>query len=271
MWLSDWLGSVPGRRLLGVPVIGICTMVSSPFKRMLLMGFLACVLLGHASAFEVEFYPLSIAPPTTNGAEARRISIAQFINELPRRNVYLKAESTMVKDHSHTVKAGLTLGDTQALFANMNGPGKLTVIDSVPVAPEMSATLSGDGFQFPSGSPPRQFVDPAKPTVWSWQVVPRRTGQLKLLLRVSVIVTMPGVNVESEYQVKEEEITVIVGLRGWLERIGSIIWAGLRWFLAAVGVLAMPAVWKHLKRRFRRSRKKKIKKAQAGNGRAADS
>ena len=101
--------------------------------------------------------------------------------------------------------------------------------------------------------------------------MPRRTGQLKLLLRVSVIVTMPGVNVESEYQVKEEEITVIVGLRGWLERIGSIIWAGLKWFLAAVGVLAMPTVWKHLKRRFRRSRKKKIKEAQAGNGRAADS
>lgn len=92
MWLSDWLGSVPARRLLGVPVIGICTMVSSPLKPMLLMGFLACVLLGHASAFEVEFYPLPIAPPTTNGAEARRISIGQFISELPRRNVYLNRD-----------------------------------------------------------------------------------------------------------------------------------------------------------------------------------
>src|ERR1035437_7007542 len=84
MWFSDWLGSVHAHRLLGMPVIGICTMVSSPLKPMLLMGFLASVLLGHASASEAEFYALLIAPPTTNGAEARRISIGQFIRELPR-------------------------------------------------------------------------------------------------------------------------------------------------------------------------------------------
>jgi hypothetical protein len=252
-------------------------------SRTILLAFLASTLFGHANAAGPEFFAVAVAAPTTNDAEIRhlvvrtdplsdrelaaleafqralkmqpaaetqRTSIAQFIQGLPRRNVYLKAENTMVRDRAHTVQAGLTLGDAQALATAMSGPGKLTVVDPVPVAPEMSATLSGDGFQVTSSSPPKQFVDPARPTLWQWQVVPTKTGKLKLLLRVAVVVTLPGLNTESEYQVKEQEIIVIVGFRGRLESILGSVWAVAKWFLVGIGGLALPEVWKRCKRLF---------------------
>ena len=209
------------------------------------MAFFVFVLLGRASTPDVTFYALAVLPPGTNGAaEIVRTSTSQFIENLPKRNVYLNAERQMTKDHTHTVEAGLTLGDTQVLFSAMNSPGKMNVIDPVPVAPEMSATLSGDGFQFPSGSRGRQFVDPVRPTIWSWQVVPTKTGELALLLRVSVVVTVPGLNIEREYAVKEQRVRVVVGLWGWVQRIGRIAWEVMRWVLALLGTLALPHLWK---------------------------
>jgi len=214
------------------------------------VGILALTLLGARNATAGVFYALPVAAPTSNEADGQRTSTAQFIQGLPRRNVYLRAENTMVKDRAHMVEAGLTLGDVQALATAMSGPGKLTVVDPVPVAPEMSATLSGDGFQVTSSSPAKQFVDPARPTVWRWQVVPTKTGRLKLILRVAVVVTSPGLNTESEYQVKEQEIIVIVGFRGWLESTLESVWAVARWFLVGIGGLLLPEAWKRWKRLF---------------------
>ena len=227
------------------------------------VGLLAFAWFGHASVPEVEFFAVAVAPPTTSGADTQRLSITQFIKGLPRRNVYLRAEREMVKDHAHMVEAGLTLGDKQELIAGMTGPGKLRVmIDPVPVAPEMSATLSGDGFQFPSGSPARQFVDSVRPTVWKWQVVPTKTGNLQLLLRVALVVTLPGVNMESEYQVKEQEVTVIVGVWGWVEWIGEQFLAVVKWVLVGLGALALPSVWKRLKTLFKFNKKKRSRPTQ---------
>src|ERR1035438_348127 len=68
------------------------------------VGFLASALLGRASAADVDFFALVVAAPTSNEAETQRSLIAQFIQGLPRRNVYLRAEPTMVRGQEHTVQ-----------------------------------------------------------------------------------------------------------------------------------------------------------------------
>jgi hypothetical protein len=234
-----------------------------------MLGFAS---LANSEGFEIELFAIAAVPPTTNIAETQRITITQYLADLPKREVYLRVEREMVKDRPHSVSAGLTLGSAQELIKDLSGAGDIQIIDSAgPVAPEMSATLSGEGFQFPSGSPPRQFVDSARPTTWKWQVVPTKTGKLKLLLRVAVIVTLPGVNVEKEYQVKEQEVTVIVGLWGWAQWIGEIFLAGIKWLLVGLGAFMLPSLWKRLKscwkgfRRFVKFRKqKRTKRRQTG-------
>lgn len=235
-----------------------CEMTLSWVRVLCLIVLLTCCM----RAGPADFYAISIEPPTTNShfdnvsatmppPEVQRLSIGQFIRELPRRNVYLKAEETTVENNAHTVEAGLTLGDAAILFVEMNGPGKLRVIDSIPVAPQMAATLSGDGFAFPSHSNERQFVDPSRPCVWRWQVVPTKTGLLRLILRVSVVVTTDGVNVESEYQVKEQPITVVVGWKGRIELALDWTWAVLKFILVPLGGLTATRIWRHRRATWR--------------------
>lgn len=112
-------------------------------------------------------------------------------------------------DQAAVIAAGQTI--TEALIEGLEISGTPTV-EPIKIGTLMKARLSGDGFDIKLlSSSEEQPVGGSDATVWAWSVVPKRAGDHKLSLLVTVRIQVPGIADETkDYPVKDKRIRVRV-------------------------------------------------------------
>ena len=86
--------------------------------------------------------------------------------------------------------------------------GNVTGGESIKVAPYMEVNLNGPAFNIEPITESRQFIAGTDPTIWKWNVIPKKIGNQSLNLLAYVIIRMPDGHEEKRALVKEKTIYI---------------------------------------------------------------
>jgi hypothetical protein len=101
----------------------------------------------------------------------------------------------------------MTVNTTESINATII-KGNVTGGESIKVAPYMEVNLNGPAFNIEPITESRQFIAGTDPTIWKWNVIPKKIGNQSLDLLAYVIIRMPDGHEEKRALVKDKTIYV---------------------------------------------------------------
>jgi hypothetical protein len=124
------------------------------------------------------------------------IIIENFVKNLDIGGLIYNPSPEMTINISESVNATIAKGNTSG--------------EPIRVAPYMEVNLKGSAFDIVPTTESRQFVAGDSPTIWEWDVTPRKIGNQTLDLLAYVIIKMPDGHEEKRALVKSKTIHIQV-------------------------------------------------------------
>ncbi len=125
----------------------------------------------------------------------------------------------------------------EELRASLQSAGRDPVVESVKLAPDMRAELSGAGFQIAAQSSRQQAISIDDDTTWMWDVKALEGGNLKLAVALTAIVRIDGVERTRDEETFYREVIVEALPTPWwttatnvVQQYGppsSLVWGGV--------------------------------------------
>jgi hypothetical protein len=100
--------------------------------------------------------------------------------QLPKGNIVLNGPTAMKVTETRTVYANVGVNVPMETLRKYVRPDSQTAEGVLAVSSEMIAVLSGSGFKITSRTPEQQSVAERFPTVWSWDVEAKESGDQEL-------------------------------------------------------------------------------------------
>jgi hypothetical protein len=172
----------------------------------------------------------------------------ETLEALPKGNITLRAPTSMQVSDKRKVEAEVGLNAPK--MDRPARPGTSTVEGTLYVSPEMIATLVGPGFEIKAITPEQQPIAEGFPTVWSWNVEAKESGEQELEATLYALVG----DKPERYAIASYTQKISVNVREqswgeWLDSLGHEILT-LQGIFVALGAIATPVLaWFGLRRR----------------------
>jgi len=205
--------------------------------------------------------PLEGRPVSSNKAGARQAELAaraarkelserkETLEALPKGNITLRAPTAMKVSDKRKVEAevGVKVPKTAE---RPSPPGNSTVEGTLHLSSEMFATLEGPGFEIKAITPEQQPIAEGFPTVWSWNVEAKESGEQELQATLYAIVGEKAARMRIASYTQKISVSVREQTWGeWLDSLGHEI-GTLQGIFVAFGAVATPALaWLGIRRR----------------------
>jgi hypothetical protein len=115
-----------------------------------------------------------------NRERARIEENRRALEQLPKGKIVLTGPSTMKVSETRTVHANVGVNVPIDTLRKHVRPGNQTAEGALAVSSKMIAVLNGSGFKINRRTPEEQSVAEGYPTVWSWDVEAKETGDQEL-------------------------------------------------------------------------------------------
>jgi hypothetical protein len=120
------------------------------------------------------------ASPQPSGEAAKLRENKRVLEQLPKGNIVLNGPSAMRVSETRTVYANVGVNVPMEKLRQYVRPENQTAEGVLAVSNEMIAVLSGSGFKIAGRTPEQQSVAEGFPTVWSWDVEAKESGDQEL-------------------------------------------------------------------------------------------
>jgi len=122
-----------------------------------------------------------IEAPTSDSKDlAQIVENRKRIEQLPKGDIVLDAPTTMKVSETRAVHANVGVNVPIETLRGGLRPGSQVDEGKLAVSSEMVAVLSGPGFKITATTPEQQSVAEGYPTVWSWDVEAKSSGDQEL-------------------------------------------------------------------------------------------
>lgn len=118
--------------------------------------------------------------PDPNSEAAKIKEKGKLIEQLPKGNIVLDAPSVMKVSEVRAVYANVGVNVPMDTLRQHVRAGNQTHEGRLAVSSQMIAVLSGSGFKITGTSPEQQSVAEGFPTVWSWDIEAKESGDQEL-------------------------------------------------------------------------------------------
>ncbi len=153
--------------------------------------------------------PTATAPSPAGPSDLAEVVQAEFARLAAGRILYNPPQEMTVGQRER-IEVRITPSMTADLAENLQGRGTPQV-EQIPVSSFMKVRLTGDGFEITPLSSEEQIVVSDTYTQWSWDVVPQKAGEQRLVLIVTARIKLPGYTDEQkDLDVLERNIDVRV-------------------------------------------------------------
>jgi hypothetical protein len=173
----------------------------------------------------------------------------ETLEALPKGNITLRAPTAMKVSDKRKVEAevGVKVPKTAE---RPSPPGNSTVEGTLHLSSEMFATLEGPGFEIKAITPEQQPIAEGFPTVWSWNVEAKESGEQELQATLYAIVGEKAARMRIASFTQKISVSVREQTWGeWLDSLGHEI-GTLQGIFVAFGAVATPALaWLGIRRR----------------------
>jgi hypothetical protein len=171
------------------------------------------------------------------------------LNALPKGSLaYTTPGKMRTSETAHiTARIGSDSVTVQALQSGMTQ--KVEIIP-LPVSLKMRMVLRGADFEITPVNTEEQFVAGDTPTTWEWDIVPKRSGQLRLHLAAVVLLN----NLSRDFTVVDRDISVQVDPVDEVEKFVKKNW---QWIIATLTAV-FGAMWKFFSDRKKKKRHARV-------------
>lgn len=153
--------------------------------------------------------PTPAGTSATSAAGLAEVVQAEFARLAAGRILYNPPQEMTVGQRER-VEVRITQSTTANLTQNLQGRGTPQV-EQIPVASFMKVRLTGDAFEITPLSSEEQIVVGDTYTQWSWDVVPQRAGEQRLVLVVTARIKLAGyADEQKDLEILERNINVRV-------------------------------------------------------------
>jgi hypothetical protein len=166
----------------------------------IILIFIQFSALGQSSPDRKENdIPIIVANATVDIGDSRpaeSIFIENCVKNLETGGLIYNPSTEMTINIGESINATIVKGNTSG--------------EPIKVAPYMEVNLKGPGFDIVPTTESRQFIAGDSPTIWKWDVTPRKLGNQTLDLLAYVIIKMPDGHEEKRALVKSKTIKIHV-------------------------------------------------------------
>jgi hypothetical protein len=158
-------------------------------------------------------------------------TVQEAIDATVTAHVAFNAPHRMQRGEPRVIEARLAIDiPPDVLIEQVTEAGR-KIVRSLRVSPRMIAALSGGGAFEVSPSLPQSQLVGREPTVWTWQVTPKKKGRQYLMLTFDAVLNVEGREAAYSVRTLKQEIEVEVGWSDWVKD-------GLAWLKGLVENLA---------------------------------
>ena len=217
-----------------------------------------------------EWFSIAVAPPGTSGGGRilRRDSpeaTKRLLEKIPSKelgHIVFDPLDHMTVGKKERIDAAITLGDVVDAVARFSGKGK-PMVEGLRVASRMCVKLIGTDFIIDSRNTECQSIEtsvrPFEPTLWAWDVTPKKPGRLSLTIQGTRILPVPK-DGDLPRDLPAFERTILVNADRWYS-FSRWMADNKAWFSPvmissgiSIGVPFVGWLYKKLRRRPRRQR-----------------
>jgi hypothetical protein len=143
------------------------------------------------------------------------------LEQLPKGKIVLTGPSAMKVSETRTVHANVGVNVPIDTLRKYVRPGNQTAEGALAVSSKMIAVLNGSGFKISGRTPEEQSVAEGYPTVWSWDVEAKETGDQELEATLYALI---GGDTSSRQRIDSytHKISVSVTPQTWGEWLKSL-------------------------------------------------
>jgi hypothetical protein len=204
--------------------------------------------------------------------------IENFVKNLEEGRLIYNPPENMTVNITESINATIIKGEISGEQINLIESNNITIIkgeisgEQIKLAPCMEVDLTGSAFKIAPITERRQFIASDSPTIWKWDVTPRKIGNQTLDLSAYVIIKMRDGREEKRALVKSKTIHVHVnpdekkGILSFIPELFSSPWTKPIAALSAV-LAFLITFFKGYILEWIRSRKKKTKTLPPGKKR----
>jgi hypothetical protein len=194
----------------------------------------------HRTQYPIGAFPAK-KPSRSSSVSADEETLKRSLSKLRTGNLAYITPEKMKTGQTALVTARIATDKVSAdeLSKGMStGEGGKVATARTPISIKMKMILKGADFDITSLSSEEQFVAGDTPTIWEWQITPKRSGELRLRLAAVVVLQ----EISRDLPVVDRDIAVEVNVGYEFTKFLETTW---QWIIGAVGTVLV-AGWKLL-------------------------